>query len=226
MTDTLPCPGCNPGYEAIRAAFGPMGRYGSSSEKDLFRLTNMAYDSSVKDLELFCRLVFGEQDGAHQNVPIPFRPVELPKRLKFGFYFSGQSSTPVTASRAGAHDSMVTDTMVQSSPANVRAVQETVDALRSHGHECVEFTPSLSILISLRALGSAHILGWIGQEAMGTFVGLATADGYRRMLSTVESDPKVLSHLSQDVIFLSKRKAFSQESSLFLSTLGPKLPGW
>ncbi|KAG8212908.1 amidase signature domain-containing protein [Butyriboletus roseoflavus] len=141
--------GCNPGYEAIRISYGPMGR-------------------SVRDCELFCRTVFGDQDGAHQIVPVPFRPVELPSKLKFGYYFS--------------------DTMLQSSPANVRAVQETINALRSRGHECVEFLPSLS------------------SEAMTTFVGLTTADGYRRMLSTVESDPK--------------------EPSLFLSTLGPKLPGF
>ncbi|KAF9230165.1 amidase signature domain-containing protein [Melanogaster broomeanus] len=41
---------------------------------------------------------------------------------------------------------------------------------------------------------------------MSAFVGLTTADGYKRMLSTLESDP--------------------QEPSLFLSTLGPKLPGF
>ncbi|KAF8120361.1 amidase signature domain-containing protein [Boletus edulis] len=141
--------GCNPGYEAIRVSYGPMGR-------------------SVRDCELFCRTVFGEQDHAHQTVPLPFRPVELPGKLKFGYY--------------------VSDTMVHISPANVRAVQETIDALRSQGHECVEFSPSLS------------------KEAMSTFVALATADGYKRMLSTIKPDPK--------------------ETSLFLSTLGPKLPGF
>ncbi|KIJ62913.1 hypothetical protein HYDPIDRAFT_182577 [Hydnomerulius pinastri MD-312] len=141
--------GCNPGYEAIRVAYGPMGR-------------------SVKDCELFCRTIFGEQDPSHQNIPIPYRPAELPSKLKFGYYFSDQ--------------------MVRSSPANVRAIQKTVDALRLQGHECIEFLPSLS------------------KEAMNTFVGLATADGYKKMLSTLESDPK--------------------ESSLFLSTLGPKLPGF
>ncbi|KAH0833464.1 amidase signature domain-containing protein [Lanmaoa asiatica] len=116
-------------------------------------------DRSVRDCELFCRTVFGEQDGAHQNVPIPFRPVDLPSKLKFGYYFSGKSFS--------------TYAMLQSSPVNVRAVQETIDALRSRGHECVEFFPSLS------------------KEAMNAFVGLTTADGYRRMLSTIESDPKV-----------------------------------
>ncbi|KAG9316056.1 amidase signature domain-containing protein [Chiua virens] len=140
---------CNPGFEAIRVSYGPMGR-------------------SVKDCELFCRIVFGEQDSAHKIAPIPFRPIELANKLKFGYYFS--------------------DGMLQSSPANVRAVQETINVLRSQGHECIEFSPTLS------------------KEAMNTFVGLITADGYQRMLSTVESDPK--------------------EDSLFISTLGPKLPGF
>lgn len=36
---------------------------------------------------------------------------------------------------------------------------------------------------------------------MSTFVGLTTADGYRRMLSTVESDPKVrVTYLNQNMI--------------------------
>lgn len=42
--------------------------------------------------------------------------------------------------------------MLQSSPANVRAVQETINALKSQGHECVEFSPSLSMFESFRIL--------------------------------------------------------------------------
>lgn len=80
--------------------------------------------------------------------------------------------------------------MVQSSPANVRAVQETIDALRSQGHECVEFVPSLSMLNAL-VFGLAHDLGRVGEDAMATFVALTSADGYKRMLATIESDPTV-----------------------------------
>ncbi|KAH7904118.1 amidase signature domain-containing protein [Hygrophoropsis aurantiaca] len=141
--------GCNPGYEAIRTGYGPMGR-------------------SVGDCELFCRAIFGQQDTVHQNVPLPYRDAELPEKLRFGYYTSVD--------------------MVTSSPANERAVLETVNALRKQGHECIEFSSSLM------------------STAMETFVGLATADGYERLLSTLQSDPK--------------------ESSLFLSTLGPKLPGF
>ncbi|KAG6372254.1 amidase signature domain-containing protein [Boletus reticuloceps] len=127
----------------------------------LLGLIHNAYqnDRSVRDCELFCRTVFGELDYANQTVPVPFRPVELPGKLKFGYYVSGKLP-PAYA-------------MIHISPANVRAVQETIDALKSQGHECVEFSPSLS------------------KEAMSTFVALATADGYKRMLSTIESDPKL-----------------------------------
>ena len=85
------------------------------------------------------------------------------------------------------------DTMIRSSPANVRAVQQTIKALRSQGHECAEFQPSLSMSKSFDACRLAHDLGRAGKEAMSTFVGLTTADGYKRMLSTIESDPKVRS---------------------------------
>lgn len=81
--------GCNPGYEAIRVSYGPMGRYGSFC-RNLIGFAQQD-DRSVKDCELFCRVVFGQQDGAHQTVPLPFRPVELPKKLKFGYYSSGKA---------------------------------------------------------------------------------------------------------------------------------------
>ncbi|OAX39499.1 amidase signature enzyme [Rhizopogon vinicolor AM-OR11-026] len=141
--------GCNAGFEAVRVAYGPMGR-------------------SVQDCELFCKTIFGEQDPSHQNVPLPYRPVELPSKLRFGYYLS--------------------DGMVETSPACQRAVLETVSALEKQGHECIEFKPHLSI------------------AAMEAFVGLITADGYKKTLSHLDSDP--------------------QEGSLFLTTVGPRLPSF
>ncbi|KAG6335864.1 hypothetical protein ID866_3229 [Astraeus odoratus] len=141
--------GCRPGFEAVRVSYGPMAR-------------------SVEDCDLFCRTIFGEVDPSHRVVPVPYRPVDLPKKLKFGYYFS--------------------DFLVRSSPATVRAVQETVDALRKAGHECVEFSTPLPA------------------NAMEVFVALVSSDGYRKMLSYLQDDP--------------------QEESLFLSTLGTKLPGF
>ncbi|EGO24971.1 hypothetical protein SERLADRAFT_370184 [Serpula lacrymans var. lacrymans S7.9] len=123
---------------------------------------------SVQDCELFCRTIFGQQDPSNQTAPLPYREVLLPTKLRFGYY--------------------TYDGVVRASPANKRAVLETVDALRKQGHECIEFRTSLPL------------------EVMKVFVGLATADGYERILSHLGPDPK--------------------ESSMFLSTIGPKLPGF
>lgn len=141
--------GCRPGFEAIRVAYGPMAR-------------------SIEDCDLFSRITFGQLDPARRVTPVPYRPVELPKKLKFGYYFC--------------------DSLAQSSPATVRAIQETVNGLRKAGHECVEFSTLLP------------------PSAMEVFVGLVTSDGYKKMLSHLQGDP--------------------QEDSLFLSTLGAKVPGF
>ncbi|KIM69363.1 hypothetical protein SCLCIDRAFT_102685 [Scleroderma citrinum Foug A] len=139
--------GCRPGFEGFRPSYGPMAR-------------------SVEDCDLLCRAIFGELDRSHRVVPVPYRPVELPQKLKFGYYSN--------------------DMLVRTSPANVRAIQETVDALKNAGHECVEFSTTLP------------------SDAMEVFVGLVTSDGYKKMLSYLQGDP--------------------QEDSLFMTTLGAKLP--
>ncbi|KAG2145328.1 amidase signature domain-containing protein [Suillus bovinus] len=138
-----------PGFEAVRSAHGPLAR-------------------SVQDCELFCKTIFGQKDSSHQNIPMPYQPVELPSTLRFGYYLS--------------------DGMIESSPVCKRAVLETVSALRKQGHECIEFTSPLNA------------------TAMEVFVGLASSDGYKKMLSHLDSDP--------------------MEDSLFLVTLGPRLPSF
>jgi amidase len=138
-----------PGFEAIRSSHGPLAR-------------------SVQDCELFCKTIFGQKDSSHQNIPMPYQAVELPSKLRFGYYLS--------------------DGMIESSPACKRAVLETVSALRKQGHECIEFTSPLNI------------------RAMEVFLGLASSDGYKKMLSHLASDP--------------------MEDSLFLVTLGPRLPSF
>lgn len=80
----------------------------------------------------------------------------------------------------------LSDSMIESSPVCKRAVLETVSALRKQGHECIEFTSPLNA------------------SAMEVFLGLASSDGYKKMLSHLDSDP--------------------MEDSLFLVTLGPRLP--
>ncbi|KAF8733457.1 hypothetical protein AX14_003820 [Amanita brunnescens Koide BX004] len=91
--------GPSPGFEGIKTTAGPMGR-------------------SVDDLELICRTAFGVRGNDYNVMPIPFREVELPKKLRVGYFTS--------------------DGFVKASPACQRAVLEAVDALRRQGHECIE----------------------------------------------------------------------------------------
>ncbi|KAG7445163.1 amidase signature enzyme [Guyanagaster necrorhizus] len=105
---------------------------------------------SVEDLKLFCRTLFGMPDAISHVPPMPYREPNLPEKLKFGYYTS--------------------DGFVKSSPANKRAVLETVSALRKHGHECIEFEPP-----------NVH-------EALLAFVALNSSDSYRNMLSNLGPD--------------------------------------
>lgn len=89
----------------IQSTSGPMGR----SMSDLILASQLIIDSPSQDSRL------------NPEIPIPFREITLPKKLKFGYY--------------------LTDGFCRSSPACQRAVLETVEALRKKGHECVEFQP-------------------------------------------------------------------------------------
>ncbi|KAG8852243.1 hypothetical protein FRB96_008889 [Tulasnella sp. 330] len=122
------------GFEGIRLCMGPMGR-------------------SVDDIELACRLIFGQSTKLDIWLPpLPYKDVILPKKLKFGYYKS--------------------DALVRASPAVQRAVQETVDALRKQGHECVEFVvPDM-------------------MEAIKIFMGLISADKFKMMFSHLGKDPR------------------------------------
>jgi len=73
---------------------------------------------TVGDIEIASRVVFGKSLN-YSSAPVPYREVELGRKLKFGFYFD--------------------DGMARVTPACYRAVSETVEALRKQGHECVEF---------------------------------------------------------------------------------------
>ncbi|KAF8903595.1 amidase signature domain-containing protein [Mucidula mucida] len=103
---------------------------------------------SLTDLHLFCRTIFGLEDPTGIAAPLPYRETQLPTKLKFGYYTS--------------------DEFIKASPANKRAVLETVDALRKQGHECVEFTPPGALVI---------------------FLALTSADSYKKMLSHLGPDP-------------------------------------
>ena len=70
-------PGPNPGFEAVRAVAGPMGR-------------------SVEDLERMARVLFGERGSGNGYfpAPVPYRDVVLPEKLRFGYYLNGASVPP------------------------------------------------------------------------------------------------------------------------------------
>jgi len=84
-------------------------------------------------------------------VPLPWREANLPKVLKIGYWTD--------------------DGFVKASPANVRAVNETVAALRELGHEVVEFpAPNAA-------------------RALAIFAALTSADGYKQLLGNIGPDP-------------------------------------
>lgn len=84
---------------------------------------------------------------------------------------------------------MPIDSMIESSPVCKRAVLETVSALRKQGHECIEFTSPLS---TPSILSSFSVLTFYQDaSAMEVFLGLASSDGYKKMLSHLDSDPMV-----------------------------------
>ena len=124
----------NPGFDAIPVTPGPMGR-------------------TVEDVKLLSRVLFNcTPANTYEGIaPVPFRDVQLPKKLKIGYYFE--------------------DKFVRTSPANKRAVQETVDGLRAAGHELVEFDLPF------------------GPRSIQIFVSLTSGDGYRTLRSHGRGDP-------------------------------------
>ncbi|POV98827.1 hypothetical protein PSTT_14163 [Puccinia striiformis] len=89
------------------------------------------------------------------------------------------------------------DLIETSSPCQ-RAVQETVEVLRLAGYDCVEIDPSKSLTYDIRKT--------LVLDGLVIYVGLSSADGYHTMLSHVGSD-----HI---------------DWSMFLTTIGCKLPNW
>lgn len=120
-----------PGFDAVKTVMGPMAR-------------------CVADIELACRISFGQQSENYDPAPIPYRDVKLREKLRFGYY--------------------INDGFVKSSPASQRAVLQTVEALRREGHECIEFVvpdmvKALSIFLSLTlADGNKTLFSPIGQD--------------------------------------------------------------
>lgn len=93
-----------PGQEGIPAVYSPMAR-------------------SLPDLTYFLKSVIDMKPWEYDYtvLPIPWRDVELPSKLKVGVIYD---------------DGVVTPT-----PACARALELTVDALKKQGHDVVEFNP-------------------------------------------------------------------------------------
>ena len=72
---------------------------------------------------------------ASKNIlPIPWRDVELPRKLKIGYFFEmGGLKVSRRRSTLCAYP--------ETSPACTRAVQDTVNALQKMGHDVEFFTP-------------------------------------------------------------------------------------
>ncbi|KAJ4473835.1 amidase signature domain-containing protein [Lentinula aciculospora] len=108
---------------------------------------------SVEDLQTLCRFIFGSSSLSlkDRTIPLYYREPKAMDKLRIGYYTS--------------------DGLIRSSPANKRAVEEVVAALRKKGHECIEIEiPDVT-------------------EAMEIFLGLTSADGYEKMTSHLGPDP-------------------------------------
>ena len=112
----------------------------------------------MEDLVLFSRAMFGKSSAALQDVvPLPFREVQLPQKLKIGYYTSGKWSSLYQKPRINFE----IDGFIKASPACKRAVLETVEALRRNGHECVEIALPDSKLLEVLCeprLNNTHVL--------------------------------------------------------------------
>ena len=111
---------------------------------------------TIEDLDLLARIAFGRTTDEWEGLPpVPYRDPAMPTslRLRFGFY--------------------TFDGCIKCSPASVRAVLETVAALRAVGHEVVEFSPP-------DVQGGAEI-----------YVGLTSADGHASLRTVIGQDPQV-----------------------------------
>ncbi|OWZ71401.1 hypothetical protein AYX14_03160 [Cryptococcus neoformans] len=135
------------GFEGIKAVVGPMAR----SVDDLIfasrTMLTLAQQSSVS--------LNGEQ-----LLPIPWREVEIPKKLRVGYFTD--------------------DHAIKASPACVRAVLESVQVLEKAGHEVIEFDPpdvpeALKIFAGLTSSdGYKTLLGNLGCDPMETSMRLTT----------------------------------------------------
>ncbi|KAK8866117.1 hypothetical protein IAR55_001268 [Kwoniella newhampshirensis] len=134
-----------PGFEGIKGMVGPMAR---NVDDLIFGTRNMI------------KLALTTSFMGEQLLPLPWQDVELPKKLRIGYYTN--------------------DNCIKASPACVRAVEESVAAFRRAGHEVVKFEPpdvseALKIFAGLTSAdGYQTLLSNIGKDPMEPSMRLVT----------------------------------------------------
>ncbi|WWD09618.1 hypothetical protein V865_007746 [Kwoniella europaea PYCC6329] len=137
------------GFEGIKGMVGPMGR----TVDDLIF-------ASRSILDLTHSQVANVGFRGEMLIPLPWKEVDLPRRLKVGYWTQ--------------------DHLIKTSPACARAVDECVKKLKDAGHEVVEFQPpdiaeALKIFAGLTsAEGYKSLLSNIGSDPMESSMRLVT----------------------------------------------------
>lgn len=114
---------------------------------------------------------------------------------------------------------------MKASPANKRAVLETVESLKREGHECVEFqVPSGKYATLCLENRFSLIVAWHykAAEAFNIFIALNSADGFKTLLSHLGPDPHVSFRPFSFINWLERAK---QDRSLTGAVYGPMLNG-
>lgn len=117
---TLKCRSGMSGQEAVQSVNGPLAR-------------------TIDDIELEAKTIVDAQPWLHdpRMVPIPWRHVEIPEKLKIAVMY---------------HDGVVVPT-----PPVTRALKATVDKLKSAGHEIVEWDPKNDHAQGVQMLGRLFV---------------------------------------------------------------------
>jgi len=127
--------GATRGQIAIPAVVGPMAR-------------------NLTDLQFITKLILEQKfsDWDPADIDMPWRKLDFPKKLRFGYYWD--------------------DGIVRSTPAVKRSILETVEALKRAGHEVFEYKP-YNTLEAVRLF-----FGIMGSDSMRTLTKYLPPDPY------------------------------------------------
>lgn len=179
----------NPGFEAIRGSLGPMGR-------------------SVDDLEVAMRVLLDASAKLYRTlplVPIPFREVTLPAKLKVGYYLTGQHIPPWRFP-----SELKASVLQMDSCAQVRRVGGPSSRRSTHfASEGTSASSSLLLVVCIFTSSDVNtglIHPRAAMEGMELFVALTSAGGCTSFPLTCLRGLVLITHYSQT-------KPFSQDCS-------------